>query len=285
MKKVALLGSLIVCSIIILIGLSACGKLKEDRDNITSAEDFASSETEAASLFDVSDDMNESSMQSTIVPSGATITVIDTQNSLKVYELDFGPLGSTAPKGKLCGDGRYRAGKVRISFTVPYKAVGSVATIKTTAADEYYCGDGNSMTKVITDISIKRTATYSFEIGVNGTQLIFPDGRTSSYQGVRYFSKTSGQNTPGIWGDEYEVTGSGSGVNREGDSYTWSVTSPLLKRMQLGCARTFVRGIISVQNVDASRNLEIDFDPFNNAACDRTAKALFGNRSVTFTIR
>jgi hypothetical protein len=285
MKKVALLGSLIVCSITILIGLSACGKLKEDRDNITSAEDFASSETEAASLFDVSDDMNESSMQSTIVPSGATITVIDTQNSLKVYELDFGPLGSTAPKGKLCGDGRYRAGKVRISFTVPYKAVGSVATIKTTAADDYYCGDGNSMTKLITDISIKRTATYSFEIGVNGTQLIFPDGRTASYQGVRYFSKTSGQNIPGIWGDEYEVTGSGSGVNREGDSYTWSVTSPLLKRMQLGCARTFVRGIISVQNVDASRNLEIDFDPFNNAACDRTAKALFGNRSVTFTIR
>ena len=285
MKKIAFLGSFLVCTITILISFTACGKLKEDRDNITSAEDFASSETEAASLFDVSDDMNESSIQSTIVPTGATITVIDTQNSIRVYELDFGPLGSSAPKGKLCGDGRYRAGKDRISYTVPYKAVGSVATVKTTASDEYYCGDGNSMTKVITDISIKRTAVYSFEIGVNGTQLFFADGRSASYQGVRYFTKTVGQNTPGIWGDEYEATGSGSGVNREGDSYTWSVTSPLLKRMQLGCARTFVKGVISIKNDDASRNLEIDFDPFNNAACDRTAKALFGNRSVTFTVR
>jgi len=284
-KKHSFTATLMLCGVCILLGFTACGKLKQDRDNITSAEDFASSETEAASLFDLSDDINESSMQSTVVPSGATITVIDTQNSVKLYEIDFGPLSSNAPKGKLCGDGRYRAGKVQIGFTKPYKSVGSMATIKITAADEYYCGDGNNMTQVITDISIKRTAIYAFEINVNNSELIFSDGKKATHSGIRNLTKISGQTTPGIWGDEYEVTGSGNGVNREGDGYSWNVTSPLLKRLQMGCARTFVKGVITIKNVDASRSLEIDFDPFNNAACDRTAKALFGNRSVTFTVR
>lgn len=43
-----------------------------------------------------------------------------TTSAVKVYELDFGPLGTTAPEGKLCGDGCYRAGKVRISISDSY---------------------------------------------------------------------------------------------------------------------------------------------------------------------
>ncbi len=279
------LGSLILAAALLLIGFTSCNKLKENRDNITSAEDFAASETEAAGLFDVSDDANETGMQMTIVPQGATFRWIDSTSTIKIYELDFGPLGTTEPKGKLCGDGRYRAGKVLISFSSPYKNVGAVATVKTTSSDLFYSGDGSNMTQIVTDITIKRTAVYSFEITVNSGQLLFSDGKTASFQGVRNVTKTSGMTTSGVWGDEYEVTGSGSGVNREGDNYTWNITTPLLKRMQLGCARTFVKGIISVKNVDAGRSLDVDFDPYNNAACDRTAKAIVGGRSIVFTVR
>ena len=269
----------------LLSGLVSCGKLKEDRDNITSAEDFAASETEAAGLFDLSDDENETNLQATIVPAGATFRWIDSVSALKIYELDFGPLGSTVPKGKLCGDGRYRAGKVLITVTYPYKSIGAVATITTGSTDSFYSGDGINMTQVISDIAVKRTAAYSFEISVNDSKLIFSDGKTTSHRGVRNVTKISGQTTSGIWGDEYELTGSGSGVNREGDAYVWSITTPLLKRLQLGCARTFVKGVISVKNIDAGRSLDVDFDPYNNAACDRTAKAIIGNRSIIFTVR
>lgn len=285
MKKIGLLGVLAISSAILTLGLNSCAKFKENRDNITSAEDFAASETEAAGLFDLSDDANESGMQMATVPAGATFKWIDSLSAIKVYELDFGPLGTTEPKGKLCGDGRYRAGKVRISVSFPYKSVGAEASVKTTSTDPFYSGDGINMTQIITDISIKRTATYSFEIVVNGSELIFSDGKTATHKGTRNVTKTSGQSTVGVWGDEYEVTGSGSGVNREGDAYTWSVTTPLLKRLQLGCARTFVKGVISVKNEDAGRSLDVDFDPYNNAACDRTAKAIIGNRSIIFTVR
>jgi hypothetical protein len=59
----------------------------------------------------------------------------------------------------------------------------------------------------------------------------------------------------------------------------------LLKRLQQGCARTFVKGVIAIENEDSRNPLEVDFDPFNNAACDRTAKAIYGNRSVNFKVR
>ena len=285
MKKIGLFGTLFLSTLALLSGLVSCGKLKEDRDNITSAEDFAASETEAAGLFDLSDDENETNLQATIVPAGATFRWIDSVSALKIYELDFGPLGSTVPKGKLCGDGRYRAGKVLITVTYPYKSIGAVATITTGSTDSFYSGDGINMTQVISDITLKRTAAYSFEISVNDSKLIFSDGKTASHRGVRNVTKILGQTTSGIWGDEYELTGSGSGVNREGDAYVWSITTPLLKRLQPGCARTFVKGVISLKNIDAGRSLDVDFDPYNNAACDRTAKAIIGNRSIIFTVR
>ena len=285
MKKISVSRFFLYCVLVLLAGFVSCGKLKEDRENITSAEDFAASETEAAGLFDVSDDMNETNLQSVVVPQGATFRWIDSLSAVRVYELDFGPLGTAAPYGKLCGDGRYRAGKMRITVSYPYKSIGAVATITTGSTDSFYSGDGSNMTQVISDITIKRTAVYSFEISVNNSKLIFSDGKAATHSGVRYVTKISGQTTLGIWGDEYEVSGSGSGVNREGESYTWNITTPLLKRLQLGCARTFVKGVISVRNTDAGRSLDVDFDPYNNAACDRTAKAIIGIRSVIFTVR
>lgn len=286
MSKMGKFSFLLMGAMVLLLSISACSKiLQEARDNITSAEDFAASETEAAGLFDISDDMNETNLQSTIVPEGAIFRWIDSVSAEKVYELDFGPLGTTTPKGKLCGDGRYRAGKVRITTSFPYSAIGAVAKVSTTSINPYYSGDGTSMTQVITDISIKRTAEYAFEINVNSSELIFSDGTTATHFGVRNVTKMSGQNTSGIWGDVYEVTGNGGGINRDGEAYNWNVTTPLVKRLQLGCARTFVKGVITIENEAARNPLEVDFDPFNNAACDRTAKAIFGNRSVNFTVR
>ena len=71
MKKIGLLIVLAIFSAILTLGLNSCAKFKENRDNITSAEDFAASETEAAGLFDLSDDANESGMQLATVPAGA----------------------------------------------------------------------------------------------------------------------------------------------------------------------------------------------------------------------
>lgn len=270
----------------LLLGISGCSKIMRDaRDNITSAEDFAASETEVAGLFDVSDDAIETNFKSFVLPVGVKVKKLDTVSAINEYELDFGPKGNTEPMGILCADGRYRAGKIRISFTKPYSAIGGLATIKTSSIDPYYSGDGENMPQIVTDISIKRKASHTFEITLNGTQLIFSDGSTTSFHGIRNLTKISGQSTPGIWGDEYEVTGNGSGVNREDENYTWNITTPLLKRLQSGCARTFVKGVISIENEDAQNPLEVDFDPFNNAACDRTVKAIYGNRSVKFSVR
>lgn len=270
----------------LIFGTMSCSKvLQDNRDNITSAEDYSSAESELAGVFDVSDDLNETNQNSLIAPQGAIIKKIDSTGNPIIYEIDFGPLGTTAPQGTLCKDGKYRAGKLRISVTLPYTQVGAVAIVTAGSTNPYYSGDGTNMFKIEAEVRIKRTATSTFEITTTNGKLTDTDGDEITFSGIKTIEKIKGLASQGIWGDEYQITGSGSGINRKGEAYTWNINTPLIKRLELGCAKTFVKGIIELKNTDASTSLKIDFDPYNNEACDRTAKAIFGNRGVIFTIR
>lgn len=274
-------------------GLNSCAKALQDaKDNITSAEDFTSAETEFSGAFDITDDINQSDGKikkgsGTVLPSGAIFTWVDSvmdSDGIK-YTLDFGPLGATAPKGLLCGDGKYRAGKLNVSVSKSYLAIGCTASVSASATDAYYSGDGTNMFLVEGTLSITRSAAEQLDINITGGKVTDGDGKSATFQGSKSIVRTSGSGTPGIWGDVYEVTGNGSGVNREGESYTWKITTPLVKKMEVGCARTFVKGVIEIKNTTANTSLKVDFDPYNNEACDRVARATFGTRSVIFTVR
>lgn len=274
-------------------GMQSCGKALQDaKDNITSAEDFTSAETEFSGAFDITDDINQSDGKikkgsGTVLPSGAVFTWVDSvmdSDGVK-YDLDFGPLGATAPKGLLCGDGKYRAGKLHVSVSKPYATIGCSVSVSAASADEYYSGDGTNMFKVEGTLAITRSAAEQLDIAIVNGKVTDGAGKSATFQGNKSIVRTAGSGTPGIWGDVYEVTGNGSGVNREGDSYTWKITTALVKKMEVGCAKTFVKGVIEIKNNTANTSLVVDFDPYNNEACDRVARATFGTRSVIFTVR
>lgn len=292
MKKVKIL-LLAGTAILMAVGINACQATKDAKDNITSAQDFSSSETEFAGAFDVTDDINQSDGKikkggSTILPSGAIFTWIDStfaDGDGIEYDLDFGTLGSSVPKGMLCGDGKYRAGKLHVAVTDRYMNVGAKATISTASADEFYSGDGTNMFKIEGSIAVTRTAAEQLDVVVTGGKVTDGDGKTAEFNGNKTIKRTSGSGTPGMWGDVYEVTGNGGGKNREGDSYTWNITKALVKKMEVGCAKTFVAGIIEIKNTSANTSLKIDFDPYNNQACDRVGKAIIGGKEIIFTVK
>jgi hypothetical protein len=82
----------------------------------------------------------------------------------------------------------------------------------------------------------------------------------------------------GILGDEFTITGNASGINRNGENFTVTIDVPLLKKVAMGCARTFVVGKITLKNDSSGKTIMIDYDPFNNQACDLTAKATINNK-------
>lgn len=287
-KIIALAGA----ALALTFAVQSCQKLEETKDNITSAEDFANVESEFAAAFEVSDDVNTNDGRvkkagSTILPSGAVLTFTDTSftdGDGVEYSLDFGVLGTTTPKGMLCNDGRYRAGKLTVTVSKPYLQIGTVVTLTINESDNYYSGDGVNMTQLSGVLTITRTEEQKVELKLDNGKATNSRG-TRNFKGTKVIERTVGSSTPGTLGDEFKITGSGEGTNKEGDNYTWSITTPLVKKIELGCARTFVVGVIEVKNTNSSSAISVNFDPYNNGACDRIAEATINGKKFTFTVQ
>lgn len=289
LKTILLIGA----SALIVAGFQACERIRDTKDTISSAEDFTNSETEFAGAFDISDDLNggDSRLRSgagSILPSGAVINWIDTSftdGDGVEYSIDFGSLGTSAPFGRLCGDGRFRAGKFNVTLDRRYSQIGAVGVLTINEGDEYYSGDGITMTKLSGILTVTRK-------GVQKVMILMTDGMASRNGKTWKFSGTKEvenikPGSAGILGDEFRVTGSGNGVNKDGEPYTWQITQPLIKRVELGCARTFISGIISLVN-NGGGTLSVDFDPDPDPAgprCDRKARATINGKSFDFEVQ
>lgn len=293
MKKLRTIGMLALAGS--LLTFAACDReTAEDKQNFTAAEDYAIMETEFSGAFEVSDDVNQTDGKikkgsSTILPNGAVLTFQDSTfadlDGIE-YSVDFGPMGITDPKGLVCQDGRYRAGVLHVTVSKRYFEIGTKVEVWADPADNYWSGDGTNMMKISGLLSVERT-------GVDALKIVVSNGRASDNNGIREFFgnktiiKTVGNSTPGIMDDEYTVTGNGGGKTRASNVFTWKIDSnnPLVKKMEPGCARTFIKGVIEVKDASATSALKIDFDPYETAACDRLARAIIGKKELIFTVK
>ena len=285
-----------MASALFLAGLSitfySCKKEASSTvETITSAEDNSTAENEFTSVFDVTDDFASNDTRtrggSTILPSGAIVNFTDSSYSDGdgiECTIDFGPLKSVAPFGLLCNDGRYRAGKLHITSTNRYGIVGSVFTVSATDADQYFGGSlPTSLTQLTGTIALTRQSTNSVNIKVSNATATNSNGKVS-WQSDRTITKTVDPGI-GLLGDEFDITGSASGVNRNGENFTITIDKALHKKIELGCARTFVVGQITLTNTSTNKTIKIDYDPFSNAACDLIAKATINNKEFTYVVR
>jgi hypothetical protein len=277
----------------ISISIAGCRKDKtnETAETIISAEDNSTAENEFTSLFDVVDDFSTNDRRTragnTILPSGAIVTFSDssyTDGDGVECTIDFGPLKTSAPKGLFCLDGRYRSGKIHLSSNMRYFLDSAVVVITINDSDNFYAGnDGVNLTQVMGTVTLSRLSTSSVRIDVDNAKAKNDKG-VVSWQSTRTITKTV-DNGIGILGDQFTITGNASGLNRNGESFTVTIDLPLLKKVELGCARTFVEGKITLKNISSGKTISIDYDPFSNQACDLTAKATINGKEFFYTVR
>ena len=197
----------------------------------------------------------------------------------KTLTIDFGTTNCT---GK---DGKARRGKIISVYSGKYKETG---TIVTTTLDNYHVNDYHvEGTKTVTT-----TAANSFSIEVDGT-ITSPDGNDEvSWVSSRTRTWIEGQNTnfftpapgggwmqlDGITDDVYSVTGTASGVNRNGRAFTAEITTAL--RIEFcGWIPEITQGIIEIQPDD----LKLRKVDFGDLECDRTYVVTIGKKSYTRT--
>jgi hypothetical protein len=290
MKNSKLMLGLAVFAVIFI--MFSCSKDKlEVLETITSAEDNSTVESEFSAAFDLGDDVSSTDGRlkkggTAILPNGAVFTITDslfTDGDGKEFNINFGPLGTTAPLGKLCGDGRYRAGKIHFTLSAPYLNVGSVLTINIAESDNYFGGDGTQMTQISGKKVITRTAINKLTVQVIDGKAINDKG-TVTWNADRVITKTL-DSGPGLIGDIFEITGNASGINRHGDPFTVTIDLPLKKKVESGCAQTFVKGKLTLKNTATNKEILIDYDPYNNEACDRVAKATINGKERIYTVR
>ncbi len=132
MKKL-IISSLFLASLSITFYSCRKDDKTETKETITSAEDNSTAENEFTSVFDVADDFtsNDGRTRSgnTILPNGAIINFTDSSYSDGdgiECTIDFGPKNPIAPFGRLCNDGRYRAGILHITSSNRYGVVGNI---------------------------------------------------------------------------------------------------------------------------------------------------------------
>ena len=171
----------------------------------------------------VSANTNESDERS-MMSSCATI-VHDTTTSPRTITINFGTANC------LCNDGRYRRGVINVSYTGRYRDSLSTHTITFT---NYFVNDNQVLgTKTVTNNGRNNAGNLTFSISVNGSVIKANNGGTITWASSRTREWIAGENTL-IWSDDaYLISGTASGTNSAGNSYTANITTAL--KIKLSC--------------------------------------------------
>lgn len=191
----------------------------------------------------------------------------------KVLTIDFGSTNCTGNYGV------NRRGKLVITMTGRYRDEGSEITVQ---PDNYYVNDHKiEGTKKLTNNGRNSSNNLTYTINVTNGKLTYPNGDIAYWESTRTNEWVAGEGTTlwtdgfsGICDDEYLITGSATGVNRNGLSYTVNITSALKKKV---CCRWIVSGRVDIEpNGLLTRTID-----FGSGSCDALATITINGNSFT----
>ncbi len=191
-------------------------------------------------------------------------------DGIRILTIDFGD------EPCLGVDGLYRRGKITITYTGPRRTEGAQRQIN---FENYFVM--NKKFNGSNTLTFLGNNTYSRT--VEEFQISFA-GKTSIRNINQKVERISGYDTVTPYDDIFLVTGSGSGVDRKGRSYTSEIIDPLVKKLEKGCAITFVDGVNLFTYEDESQT-SINYDPIGGAPCDRLGSVTKNGETKLITLR
>ncbi len=273
--------SLVVFSMMILVMVSC----KKDEDKVDQAEASQSikDNADAQSVFDniftiVDDNMSDASDDSgtnkSINTGCPTVTVTRESDYVSGITIDFGDTYCTPNANST---DQYK-GKLIVTATGKYR---DSLTVITTHLEDFYVNNFHvEGTKIVTNLGRDADGYINYEIVVEGGKLTNPDGAIKSWQTTRNRRWIQGETTK-WWpfDDVYEITGTASGVNMNGKSYTITVNNPLW--VKVGC-RFVQQGSLTV--VTDSKSVNVDYGTYQAGVCDRVVTYTVNGTDYTYTV-
>ena len=203
-----------------------------------------------------------------VLGSCATVT-IDTTSSPRTVTINFGTSNC------LCADNRYRRGKIIATWTGRYRDAGTVITI---SFDGYYVNDNQIKgTHTTTNLGLTNAGHPLYKVEVNGSIIKANNGGTITWTSTRQREWVAGYTTLNILDDTYSITGTASGTNASGASYTIAITQALVRNMS---CYWFESGKVEVTPAGRlTRTLD-----YGSTGCDNKATVTIGNNTFNVTL-
>lgn len=258
---------LLLCIAVAMLGTTffACEKTDETslvEESITTSEDL----TAAQNLIQDTEDELEVQIETRSENSEdcPTITVSPDDGSFpKTITIDYGIEGCEGPNGRL------RKGQIIVTYSDTLINAGATRTV---TFNGFSVDDAQiSGTKVLTNLGANELGQPAFTRVVSDALIVFPSGKSVSWNVTHTLTQTAGADTPEILDNVFEITGSSSGINRNDTPFEVSITTPLVKSK--GC-RWIESGVKEVV-VDGVLRRSIDYGTEGN--CDRIATVTFAN--------
>ena len=268
--------------IIIILFISSpiisCQKRKLNRST-TSSQDNAIAEIGFNDLFKVTEDVMKNEglekSNSSIFSNCATVTIsppFPDSTFPKSISIDFGPTN--------CSDiyGVERRGLITATCSGKFRDPGTSISIIT---NNYYVNNYKiEGTKTITNEGVNNLGNTYFSINIDDGIITYPNGDITKYESNRIREWVMGEDTDGILGifdDEYDITGTASGINRDNRLYTVTITSAL--RATMFC-KWIKQGVLEIQ----PENLYTRIVDFGNGSCDAEAMVEINENVYTITM-
>lgn len=257
--------SIITLSFVILV---SCKKdestsQKDSSTSVVQDENFASDTYQDVS--DLTDEAaSKSNLKSTssseyVVLSDCATVTIDSSTSTRKMTVDFGTTGCTGE------DGKFRKGKIIATYTGSYWDNGVVKTI---TFDNYYVNDYKvTGTKTVTAGVINGSGNRYYSESVSGSIEWANGDSVITWNATHTREITDGAFTWRVSDDTYQLTGSTSGIDAEGEQYSSTITSPLIRKVEPICRHNYVQGITEISPIGKS-TMVVDY---GDGTCDRWA--------------
>lgn len=267
--------TLVIASAMIGLLFSSCRKEEKDKDT-SSASDNALAEGSYNDVQNIADEASTGTLSSYLTPndqkailsSCATITN-DTTVSPHMLTIDFGATNC------MCNDGRNRRGKINVSYNGHYKDSASTHTITFT---NYFVNDNQVLgSKTVTNNGHNSAGHLSYSVVVNGQIIKAGGGGTITWNSTRTREWIIGETTLPWNDDVYLITGSASGTNAAGNSFSVAITSAL--RKEIGC-RHLVSGQLTL-TPSGKPTRYVDFGP---GTCDDQATVTINGNVYNITL-
>ncbi len=229
------------------------------RKDDTSTEDYTTTSNDMLATQSIEDDVEDVLDENISFRSPDTICpVITWQQPAGVYPnqvtLDFGT-------SCVSTNGRERSGKIIINMTDSLIHVGASRVV---TFDNYYV-DGvkveGSSTWTNTGLNASSQPTLSRNSNI---ELIVSSTTSINWSAQHVLTMVAGYNTPLIGlDDQFEITGSASGVNHNGKNFSAVITTPILRK------KTCRYPVSGVRNVTVeTKTISIDY---GTGDCDNIA--------------